>query len=275
MFAFSTGVLAVWVFTASIAFAALPKATQLSEAQLSADRMRFDSQSGDFLATGNVTIQVEGLTVRAPRGTGNVKDKAVFFGEGIVALGDWQGEEIDLVAGSIELFFAQTPTYIAEGGVRGDIGKISIDADKFYMKGSDISLLNVRRLEDRQADIAFGAQRVQGTLLEGILTAMSARNDVWLTGRPNAKGEMVNIQGDTAVYSAERGSVVLSGSVRAVQKGRALTSRSLVYFPADNRIEAMGGIDLEGKRASPARITIDLNLKKRTGQKDRGQGKNP
>jgi hypothetical protein len=184
-----------------------------------------------------------------------------------VASGDWQGEWIDFTAGSIELYFAQTPTYIAEGAVKGDIGKISVDADKFYMKGADISALNVRRLEDRKADIAFGADSVRGTLSEGVLTSLTAERRVWLQGRPNAGGDTVDIRADTAVYSVERGSVVLHGNVRAVQKGRVLTSQSLVYFPGDNRIDAIGGVDLKGSGgANPARIIIDLSQEKQRRQ---------
>jgi lipopolysaccharide assembly outer membrane protein LptD (OstA) len=252
---------AVLLFVSS-AMASMP-----DEAQLSADRMRFDAQSGDFLATGNVTIQADGLTVYAPRGAGNVKDKEIRFAEGIVASGDWQGQWIDLAAGSIALFFAQTPTYIAEGTVKGDIGKISVDVDKFYMKGTAISALNVRRLEDREEDIAFGADSVRGTLLEGVLTSFTAERNVWLRGRPNSAGDAVDIRADTAVYSVERGSVVLSGNVRAVQRGRVLTSQSLVYFPGDNRVDAIGGVDLTGSGgANPARITIDLNREKQRRQ---------
>ncbi|MDR1979806.1 MAG: hypothetical protein LBQ42_13805 [Synergistaceae bacterium] len=255
--------LPVVLLLVSSAAAETPDEAQLSEAQLSADRMRFDSQSGDFLATGNVTIQADGLTVHAPRGAGNVRNKEVRFAEGIVASGDWQGEWIDLAAGSIALFFAQTPTYIAENGVKGDVGRISVDADKLYMKGADISALNVRHLEDRESDIAFGAESVRGTLSDGVLTSLTAERNVWLRGRPNAVGDTVDIRGDTAVYSVERGSVVLSGNVRAVQGGRVLTSQSLVYFPGDNRIDAIGGVDLKGKGGmTPARITIDLSREK-------------
>jgi lipopolysaccharide export system protein LptA len=233
---------------------------RLSEAQLSADRMRFDSQSGDFLAVGNVVIQADGLTVYASRGTGNVETKEVHFTEGIAASGDWRGDEVNLAAGSISLYFAQTPTYIAEDGVKGSVGNIFVDADKLYMKGSDISAKGVRRLEDRALDVAFGAESLQGVILDGDLTALNAQGKVWLRGRPNAGGEMVDIRGNTAVYSVERGSVVLSGNVRATQKGRTLTSQSIVYFPANNRIEAIGGVSPDGESTGtkPARITIDL-----------------
>jgi lipopolysaccharide export system protein LptA len=242
---------------------------EISEAQLSADRMRFDSQSGDFLADGRVVIRVGDLTVRASRGTGNVEAREVHFAEGIEASGSWQGDEVDLTAGSISLYFSQTPTYIAEGGVKGRIGRVFVDADKFYMKGSDIIARGVRRLENRALDVTFGAESIQGVISGGELTALTAQNRVWLRGRPNAGGEMVDIRGDTAVYSVERGSVVLSGNVRAVQKGRTLTSQSIVYFPANNRIEAIGGVARDGKSpdTKPARITIDLKRNERKAPK--------
>jgi len=253
-------ILSLFFMLSSIAVAAeLPE-----EARLSADRMRFDSKTGDFLATGNVLIQAGGLVVAAPRGAGNVQNREAYFSEGVVASGDWQGDWIDLTAGAIELHFDQTPVCTAEGGVKGDVGKISIDADRLHMKGTDIFALNVRRLEDRQADIAFGADDVGGTLVDGVLTALTAKKKVWLQGRPNQAGDMVDIRGDMAVYSVERGSVVLSGNVRAVQKGRTLTARSLVYFPANNRVEALGGRGDETVVSQDrATITIDLTQEKR------------
>ena len=249
--------LSIFLLTAGVGTAVeLP-----DEARLSADRMRFDSKSGDFLATGNVVIKADGMTVHAPRGTGNVQRKEVHFTEGIVASGDWQGDWVDFKAGSITLLFGDQLLYIADKGVKGDIGKITVDADKLSMKGTELNAVNVRRLEDREAGIAFGADDIQGTLEDGILKTLTAKNKVWLRGRPNQGGEMVDIRGDTAVYSVERGSVVLSGNVKAVQKGRTLTSQSIVYFPANNRVEAIGGITGGGKTISPDRATITIDLK--------------
>jgi lipopolysaccharide export system protein LptA len=251
-----------WSVLLTSAFAAeLP-----DEAQLSADRMRFDSRSGDFLATGNVLIRSEGLVVAAPRGVGNVQNKDVRFSEGIVASGNWRGERISLTAGSVGLRFAPPSACTAEGGVRGDVGKISIDADRLHMEGTDISALNVRRLEDREAGIAFGAEDIKGTLEKGVLTTLTAQKKVWLQGRPDKGGELADIRGDRAVYSAERGSVVLSGNVRAVQKGRTLTAQSVVYFPANNRIEAIGGHG-GATVISQDRVTITIDLKQ---EKQRG-----
>ena len=72
----------------------------------------------------------------------------------------------------------------------------------------------------------------------------------------------MSLRGDRAVYSEERGSVVLSGNVRAVQKGRTLTSDSLVYFPDQNRVEALGGMVSRSGTASADRATITIDLSK-------------
>ena len=80
------------------------------KASLSANRMRFDSGTGDFLATGNVVIRVDGLTVVSPRGTGNVERREVLFDEGVTASGDWQGDRVDLRTGSLELSFGEPPS---------------------------------------------------------------------------------------------------------------------------------------------------------------------
>ena len=61
-------------------------------ATLSANRMRFDAVTGDFLADGNVTITAGELNVEAPVGSGNVDRREINFDEGIKASGKWQGD---------------------------------------------------------------------------------------------------------------------------------------------------------------------------------------
>ena len=232
------------------------------QAQLSADRMLFEADSGDFSASGNVVIQADGVTFHALRGTGNVKNKEVHFSDGITASGEWRGDKLDLSAGKVSFFFGQTPTYVAEDMVKGVLGKLYLEVEKLYMKGADISALKVHRFEDRELNIAMGAESVRGVVEGGVLTTFTAEGNVWLNGQPNAAGGTVNIKGDRAVYSVERGSVVMSGNVRAAQQGRTLTADSLVYFPGNNRIDAYGGSD-----GGPASITIDLNREKREGSR--------
>jgi len=248
--------LAVLLFAGAAAGDDLP-----DQAQLSADVMLFNTETGDFSASGNVVIEADGLTAHAPLGRGNVQNREVHFSDGITVSGVWRGDWIDLSAESVSLFFNQTPTYIAEGMVNGILGKIYLDVDKFYMKGADFSALNVRRLEDRELQIALSAERVSGIIEDGTLASFTAEERVWLDGQPRAGSGPVDIRGDRAVYSVERGSVVMSGNVRAVQQGRVLTAGSLVYFPDSNRIDAYGDA-----RGGPASITIDMNQERQEGR---------
>jgi len=246
-----------------------------NKATLSANRMRFDSKTGDFLAAGNVVIRADGLTVVSPRGTGNTLRREVLFDEGVTASGDWQGDRIELQAGSMELFFGVPPSCKFDKGVRGGVGEIALDADRLTLTGlgglsgadegdgrTKVWMTNVRRVEDRAMGIAFGADFVEGMLREGALVSMTAKSKVWIEGRPNRSGDAVSLRGDRAIYSEERGSVVLSGNVRAVQKGRTLTSDSLVYFPDQNRVEALGGMVSRSGTVSADRATITIDLSK-------------
>ncbi|MDR1741376.1 MAG: hypothetical protein LBR38_05965 [Synergistaceae bacterium] len=241
------------LFFIFLTLASLPASAALLEnSELTADNMRFDPATGDFIATGNVVIKADGVTVTSPLGTGNVKSRELHFTEGISAAGTWQGQQLNLKAGRISLYFAQTPTYTVEGGVKGFYGTMSIDADKFYVKGQDLSAKGVRRLEDSKNGVSFGADSAHGKVENGVITSLSAEGNVLIRGKAS---EPTEIRGEKALYSVARGSVVVSGNVKALQKGRTLTASALTYFPGANRIEAAGS----DKGSSPARIVIDMS----------------
>ena len=252
------------------------------KATLSANRMRFDSQTGDFLADGNVTITAGDLNVNAPVGTGNVDRQEVNFERGITANGKWMGDKVDIKAGRLLLSFANIPTCRFQNGVKGGIGTMHIDADRLTLTGlGGISnpsgndrqtrfwIVQARSIEDRSRGITFGAGSVEGTLRGGELHDMTAKKGVWIKGRPKAKEDPVSLRGDSALYSVERGSVVVSGHVVAVQGGRTLKSDSIVYFPDQNRVEAIGGLTQKKNGESTtqrAEITIDLSRERRPSQ---------
>ena len=244
-------------------------------ATLSANRMRFDALTGDFLADGNVTIQAGDLNIEAPVGSGNVDRREINFDKGITASGKWQGDKIDLRAGRVEIAFNEVPTCNFRNGVRGGFGPMRLDSDGFIIVGvggfqtptaadthTRFILANVRNLEDKSQGLTFSANSVEGMLMNGEVREMTADKKISIKGRPKAKGEAVSLKGDHAVYSLERGSVVVSGHVTAVQGGRTLKSDSVVYFPAQNRVEALGGITREKDgvvSTDRAEITIDLS----------------
>ena len=254
-------------------------------ATLSANRMRFDAVTGDFLADGNVTITAGELNVEAPVGSGNVDRREINFDEGIKASGKWQGDKVDLNAGKLELSFYEIPTCNFLNGVSGGLGTMRLEADRLLLTGlggiSDPSatdkqtkfwIINAKKLEDTSKGLSFGANTVEGILRNGDLHEMTADKSVWLRGKPKSKGDAVSLKGDHALYSLERGSVVVSGHVVAVQGGRTLRSDSVVYFPEQNRVEALGGLTKEiGGVVSTdrAEITIDLSKERKVKKEDK------
>ena len=250
-------------------------------ATLSANRMRFDAQTGDFLADGEVRITAGDLNVEAPTGSGNIDRREVNFDKGITAYGKWQGDNIDLRAGQLALSFNEVPTCNFRNGVRGGYGPMKIDSDALMIVGiggfqeptaadthTRFIIANVRNLEDSSQGLTFSANSVEGMLMNGEVQELTADKKISIKGRPKAKGEAVSLKGDRAVYSNERGSVVVSGHVTAVQGGRTLKSDSVVYFPGENRVEALGGLTREKDgivSADRAEITIDLSRENTSG----------
>ena len=268
---------ALKIFLLAAALCAVPSqaADMPDTATLSANRMRFDSNTGDFLAEGNVIINAGELNVAAPVGTGNIERREVNFNKGITASGKWQGDKIDIKAGKLELTFNDIPTCKFQNGVRGGIGPMRIDSEGLVLVGvggfqtptradnhTRFILDRVRNLEDTSKGFSFGANSVEGMLRRGELHEMTADKSVWLRGKPKANQSAVSLKGDHAIYSLERGSVVMSGHVTAVQGGRTLRSDSVVYFPEQNRVEALGGITRQtegGVSTDRAEIVIDLS----------------
>ena len=254
-------------------------------ATLSANRMRFDAQTGDFLADGNVIIKAGDLTVNAPKGSGNVDRREVNFDEGITASGKWMGDKVDIKAGKLLLSFADVPTCKFQDGVKGGIGTMKLDAERLTITGAGgitdptpqdrqtkFWLAKARSLEDTSRGLSFGADSVEGIIRGGDLSDLTAKKSVWLKGKPKSQNDAVSLKGDNALYSLERGSVVVSGHVVAVQGGRTLRSDSIVYFPEQNRVEALGGLTRKTQNgavsADRAEITIDLTRERKPKPKE-------
>ena len=259
---------------------ALDSSAMPDQATLSANRMRFDSDTGDFLADGNVTITAGELKLTAPEGYGNVNQRIVNFDKGIIASGKWYGDKVSLTAGQVSVSFEDVPSCKFLGGVKGSMGTMKLDADRLTIIGmggidnpsgndtrTQFWITKARNIEDGSRGLSFGADNVEGFLKEGNLNELTAKRKVWLKGRPNSKEETVSLKGDHALYSLMRGSVVMSGHVVAVQGGRTLRSDSIVYFPSQNRVEALGGLTRRNNggaiSSDRAEITIDINRERK------------
>ena len=276
--AYLTAVLCIYILL--LPCYALDDADMPEQATLSANRMRFDAETGDFLADGNVTITAGELTVTAPEGSGNVDRREVNFNEGITASGKWYGDKLDLHAGKLLLSFQDIPTCKFQDNIRGSLGTMRLDAERLTITGiggidepsgndrqTKFWIVMARNLEDTSRGLSFGADSVEGVLVSGDLYELTAKKGVWLKGKPKSQGDAVSLRGDNALYSLERGSVVVSGHVTAIQGGRTLKSDSVVYFPEQNRVEALGGLtrrtDTGAVSADRAEITIDLSRERK------------
>ena len=163
---------------------------------------------------------------------------------------------------------------------------MKLDADKLTITGAGgiakptktdsqtkFWLVNARNLQDTSRGITFTAGSIEGIVRNGNLYSMTAKNGIYLRGKPKNNGAAVTLKGDNALYSLQRGSVVVSGHVVANQGGRTLKSDSIVYFPDQNRVEALGKVTHKKDgtvSTSRAEITIDLtkeNINKDSIQK--------
>ena len=155
-------------------------------------------------------------------------------------------------------FDADRLTLTGRGGIDAPSGKDT--QTKFW-------ITNARNIEDTSRGLSFGANSVEGLLKAGDLHELTAKKNVWLKGRPKSQEDPVSIKGDNALYSLARGSAVVSGHVVAVQGGRTLRSDSVVYFPDQNRVEALGGLTrrTQGGNVSSdrAEITIDISRERK------------
>lgn len=250
------------------------------QATLSANRMRFDAETGDFLAEGNVIITAGDLKLSAPEGSGNADKRIIHFDKGITASGKWYGDKVSLKSGKVSLSFQDIPSCKFQNGVKGSMGTMNLDAAGLTITGrggidepsgkdtqTKFWITKARNIEDTSRGLSFGAESIEGLLRAGDLHELTAKKNVWLKGRPKSQEDPVSIKGDNALYSLARGSVVVSGHVVAVQGGRTLRSDSVVYFPDQNRVEALGGLTrrTQGGTVSSdrAEITIDITRERK------------
>lgn len=128
--------------------------------------------------------------------------------------------------------------YTARGGVIGDFASHSIDADEVVRDGNDFSARSVRRYEDRERNLTLRANRVDGRLSSGRVAELVADGNVVMDS-PDDTGRMTRITGDRGVFSFARGTVVISGSAVVEQNARRLHAGNIVYHLDSGRVEAL------------------------------------
>ena len=209
------------------------------EVKLTADSMQYDSASGYFTASENVKILREGIVATAKKAEGNMNGGELNLIGDVHISGVWQDEKVD-IKGQVLTGYLRDPRGVSfKGTVQGFWGSRRIDAEDLSTRGETFSVAKLRRYADSAEGLSFSCNSIEGKLKDGEIVEFTAVGAFKFISSPK-KGTPTEIRGDKAVYSKARGSLVVNGNVSAVQNGRSLRSDSLVYFPAQNRIEATG-----------------------------------
>ena len=209
------------------------------EVKLTADTMQYDSASGHFTAADNVKIVREGVTATAKKAEGNMNGGELNLIGDVHIFGVWEDEKVD-IKGQILTGYLEEPRGVSfKGTVQGFWGSRQVDAEDLSTRGDTFSVAKLRRFADSAEGFSFSCNSIEGKLKGGEIVEFTAVGAFKFVSSPK-RGTPTEIRGDRAVYSKARGSLVVNGNVSAVQDGRSLRSDSLVYFPAQNRIEATG-----------------------------------
>lgn len=245
-----------------VAFAGIAQETTLQ-----ADSLEYDPAKGTVRATGNVTLNRDGVALTAPHGEGTVegrefhlwgkvkgtwKEKGmelladdVVFREGadgaLVAKGQasLRSDADVLEAGMLTWDLGSENAYSASGDVRGHLGERRFQAASFEREGDKFNIREVTELVDPKLGGRLSAPLVKGTLAGEDLETLEASGGVALQVDQSRNGP-VKVTGQKALYSKSRGSLVVSGKARAVQKDRIISADSIVFHVKSGRIEAVG-----------------------------------
>lgn len=224
-----------------IFFAALLLASPLfaQDLELTSERMRYDSESGDFWAEENVKVTRGTIAATSKTADGNMNTRVFVMREGVHVFGSWMEDKVDMKGKTLSGAFTEPQEFIFDGAVKGHWGPREVDADKLRMKGDYFWGTKLRRYADAKEGYVLSCDALEGKLSKGEISEFIATGKVFFRSAPK-NGEPTEIRGAKAVYSKARGTLVVSGGVTALQAARSLKAETLTFFPDRNRVEASG-----------------------------------
>lgn len=209
------------------------------EMQLTSDIMRYDPDKGVVYAEGNVKLTRDGMKIYSDRGEGSVDGTTVLFWNNVRGEGMWTGEEVYFTCDMAEATFSPETFYALKGKVEGRFGQREIIAETLELTAGTFIAISVDKFLDLSRGVEISGNRISGTLENKEITENISEGNVRIV-LEDAKGKKIFIYGEKAVYSRERGSIVVTGNATALQDDRKIRADSLVLFPETNRIEAVG-----------------------------------
>lgn len=245
---------------------------------LSANDIKYNVNTGDARAVGNVVIKREGATLSGDEAEGNTNKEVMTlrgnvrgeFPEQNATLkaesATWTGDKTKRTDGVVEAsgsvrltrgaedylnadrvrWEPGTENYEAHGNVDGLLEKKILKADEARRRGNKFWATGVRRYEDLTEKFTISARTVEGTLApdpktgQNALSEMTANRSVVLD-YVDKEGLKTRVTGEKAVYSKARGTIVLSGGTKAVRSdGKTVRADTMVVHEDTRVIEAKG-----------------------------------
>ncbi len=265
--------------------AAQPLAAARVQTQLTADVMDYNTESGDFSSSGNVKLVREGVTLASDFGTANTRSQKARMWSSARAYGVYRNENLDAKCGQIEAdFAARDPIYTMTGGVDAVFGTRVLRSATANLQGPNFAATAVTHFEDKNNNLVlacdtltgdYDSQGIRRAVGEGKVAAVQSDEKriikLWCdllvysreaqtttgTGTPKINVERLDgngakqtiIESERMVHSWRDNSITATGNARAVQDGRIVSARELVYYPETGRLEAKG----------TPRVTVDLS----------------
>jgi len=209
------------------------------EMKLNSDTMEYDPDEGKIYASGNVKFSRDQLDVFAQEAEGRVDGSFAMFRGNVRGEGELNGEEVDFTCDILDGGFNEPAFYGLKGNVDARIGSKHIIAEIVTLSGSEIEAEKIEHFRDEESGITASGRTMEGTLKDDVIEDMIINDNVRIILEGNHGTDTI-VTGERAVYSRERGTLVVTGSAKAVQKDRTITADSLVVFPETERIEASG-----------------------------------
>ncbi len=246
-------------------------------ANLTANTMRYDPESGEIRVQGDVHLSRSDCELFGDTGLGNANGRDFEVQGNVRGTFIDDGNSVDIVCAFIRLSNEQTTPvrrmitasgdvvltrnedritasylswsmdredYTARGDVIGNFERYYIDTDELVRVGDDFSARNVRRYEDHERTMSLQADRVNGRLSSGRVAELIADGNV-VVDSPDETGKMARVTGNRGVYSFARGTIVISGNAIVEQDARRLHAGNIVYHLDSGRVEALDRPSLE------------------------------
>lgn len=241
-----------------------------SKASLSADNINYNVSTKKAHAEGNVVITRNDATIWGDKADGSIDSSFQVTGN---VRGKFIKRNVTLTAGRISWtagtskssgfieasssvrithdkndklsadyvrWQIDTGDYRARGRVDSTYKQYALQCAEASSSKNSFWASNVTKFENREKRYTLSSGKINGRTVNGAITEVIAENDLVLDYADN-ENLKTHVTGSKAVYSKDRGTIVISGNARAVRTdGKTVAADTLVVHEDARTIDAVG-----------------------------------